>query len=98
MAKVSISIPDDLKDRLDAHAAETGQKRSEAVANILTAYFAGHVRSPEVVTADQLAELAEELDQVRDYLAELHGSKPESFPRPEWVERRTTRSFISPRS
>lgn len=94
MAKISVSIPDELKEQLDDYAEQSGQKRSEAVANILTAYFAGHVRSPEVVTADQLAELAEEVDQVQAYLAELHRSKPKSFPRPEWIERPATRSFI----
>ena len=102
MAKISISIPAELKDQLDTYAEDTGFKRSEAVAHILTAYFQGEVSSPspqtkcsEGIDPAQLADLETELQSVQNYLANLHDLNPDHFPRPAWVEQpRAVRSFI----
>lgn len=83
MAKVSISIPDELKEHLDQFVADTGQNRSEAVANILAAFFEEYSR-PEQST--QLDDLAVQLAQVKAYLENLHDLDPDSRPRPEWVD------------
>ncbi len=91
MAKISVSIPDELKDELDAFAEETGFKRSAAVAHILTAYFEGQVHSP--VTATSFAQLREDLAQVQAYLEALHNADPASYPRPSWLPE-SRRSFI----
>jgi hypothetical protein len=95
MAKISVSIPDDLKDQLDTYAEDTGFKRSEAVAYILTAYFRGEVNSPSPIDPSQLADLQTDLQPVQNYLAHLHDLNPDHFPRPAWVEQpRSVRSFI----
>ena len=99
MAKISISIPDELKDQLDTYATDTGLKRSEAVAHILTAYFQGEVRSPSPIDPAQLAhlqtDLQTDLQSVQNYLAHLHDLNPDYFPRPAWIEQpRAVRSFI----
>ena len=80
-AKFSISLPEHLKQELDRHAADTGQNRSEAVAEILAEYFRDHARPPGHTNA----ELAAQLAQVRGYLETLHQLNPDLHPRPEWL-------------
>ena len=95
MAKISISIPDELKDQLDIYAEDTGFKRSEAVAHILTAYFRGEIRSPSLIDPQSITDLQTDLQAVQNYLAKLHDLNPETYPRPAWLEQpRALRSFI----
>ncbi|MFA7484149.1 MAG: ribbon-helix-helix domain-containing protein [Vulcanimicrobiota bacterium] len=95
MAKISVSIPDELKEQLDTYAEETGFKRSEAVAHILTAYFQGEVSSPTPIDPAQLADIKAGLQSVQNYLDNLHSLNPDQFPRSPWnQEPRTVRSFI----
>lgn len=78
MAKISVSIPDELKDQLDTYAEDTGLKRSEAVAHILTAYLQGEIRSPSPIDPAQFAHLQTDLQSVQNYLANLHDLNPAS--------------------
>lgn len=89
-AKISISLPEHLKNELDRHAADTGQKRSEAVAEILAEYFRDHARPPGHTNA----ELAAQLAQLRSYLETLHNLNPDEHPRPEWLPEPRTTSAI----
>ena len=92
MAKISISIPDELKRQLDEHAAETGQKRSEAVAAILEAHFADLSREPE--QNSQVENLKRQLEQVRSHLETLYSLDPDNRPRPEWMPEPGYRGFF----
>lgn len=87
MAKISVSIPDELKEQLDTYALQTGFKRSAAVAHILEAFFADEVRRPGDVSPEQVSEIDQDLDEVQAYLAQLHEQNPDLFPKPDWVEK-----------
>jgi hypothetical protein len=101
VAKISVSIPDELKARLDVYADETGFTRSGAVSHVLEAFFADEVRSPEAIDPERVETINRDLAQTRKYLEALHERDPENFPRPEWLppdEPDTTiRSFITRR-
>jgi hypothetical protein len=86
MAKISVSLPDELKDQLDAYAAETGFKRSEAVAHVLTAFFAGEIQEPTPIDPKDVENMNHYLALTMDYLEALHEQDPQMFPKPEWVE------------
>ena len=104
MAKISVSLPDELKDRLEAFATDIGLKRSAAVAHILEVFFADQIADPNEAHHERLAELDNKLDQVMDYIEDLHAKDPGHYARPEWLpatgktKRRRTRSFIRRRS
>ncbi len=86
MAKISVSIPDELKEQLDTYAEQTGFKRSAAVAHILEAFFAGEVQDPEEISPERLQNMDHYLAEVMEYIEALHERKPKQFPRPEWME------------
>ena len=92
MAKISVSIPDELKEQLDSYADQTGLKRSKAVAHILEEFFSDQARLPASLDSKRLDEFDEDLDEVQAYLAQLHEQDPEHFPRPPWVEKPVLRS------
>ena len=70
MAKLSISIPDELKEKLDERSDAEGVTVSHMVADALKAYFA----LPPGPTPPPPPGLAEELRQMQAYLWELHFS------------------------
>lgn len=77
MAKLSISIPDELKELLDDRADKEHVPVSHVVSEALRQYFALPVDdqvpkagSPSPTPAD----LAEQLRQVQEYLCDLHFS------------------------
>lgn len=95
MAKISVSIPDESKEQLDAYAAETGFKRSEAVAHILELFFAGEIAESDPEAPEPLDALADQLRQVVEYLDGLRSAHPEIFFEPEWSKEKPKRiSFI----
>ncbi len=47
MAKISISLPDDLKTRLDAYAQTHGQSVSETIQDALEAFLNGTTNEPD---------------------------------------------------
>lgn len=97
MAKISVSIPDELKEQLDTYSEQTGLKRSKALAYILESFFADYSTRPTSLNAAKLDEIDEDLDEVQAYLSRLHALDPEYYPQPPWVEKpkRRARSFLS---
>ena len=98
MAKISISLPDELAEQLDNYAEETGFKRSAAVAHILESFFADHSHKPQQISQEQIESFEEDLDEIQGYLNQLHELQPETFPRPSWVEKPRKRGFLRTRS
>lgn len=65
--QISIRLPDDLLDRLDYVAGETGQKRSGLVRRALYAYL-----DSRMVGADESP-----IDRVRDLIGSAYGGPPD---------------------
>lgn len=93
MAKISISLPDELAEQLDSYAEQTGFKRSAAVAHVLENFFTDHSHKPQQISQEQIEHFEEELDEIQSYLRQLHELKPDTFPRPSWVERAPRRGL-----
>lgn len=81
MAKISVSIPDELKETLDQYATENDLKRSELVTHILSQYFdTGESEKPEF----DFAALAADVQNMKTYLNEIYMLG--DFPVPPWIE------------
>jgi len=75
LAKLSISIPDDLKELLEARAESEKMPVSHVVSDALKAYFAlPNAEIPEQPDSPRPTSSSEELRQVQEYLWELHQS------------------------
>ena len=97
MAKLSVSIPDDQKDLLDAYAEKHGLGTSAVIQQALAAFLGSEEPKP---TSDILDLRVTALEQylkafllhyglVRDGLEQLAGSSPDvvippAFPQPPW--------------
>lgn len=76
MARFTVSVSDEVKERLDAFAEEKGYNRSEAFELIVQGFFAEEpivVEEPaEEVPEGDVAEVWEFLKAQYEYLAQLH--------------------------
>lgn len=74
LAKLSISIPDDLKELLDARSESENVPVSHLVTDALRAYFAQPLEEQEkpVPTPPPLAGSSEEVRQIQEYLWDLY--------------------------
>ena len=94
MAKVSVSIPDDLKEQLDDYAENTGFNRSTAVSHILKTFFNSEAQIPDPIDPDLITQLSERLNEISDYIGALHESDPERYTRPVWMPQPKSRSQL----
>ena len=74
LAKLSVSIPDDLKELLDARSESEGTPVSHLVTDALRAYFAQGSEEQEKPgpTPPPLAGSSEEVRQIQEYLWDLY--------------------------
>ena len=72
MAKISVSISDELKARLDKRAEEDGMAVSHVVSMALKQYLDGPAVTPE--ESQPIGASSEEWDELRDYLWVLSSS------------------------
>ena len=80
MARITLSIADDVAAQLDAYAEESNLNRSQAAELILRKFFAGG----EASSAD---DLAQQLAEVKDYLTLFHDAMSgftDQLPKPPW--------------
>ncbi len=98
MARITLSIADDVAAQLDAYAAESHLNRSQAAELVFRKFFAGDEASPSGTGDDALA-LAQQLAEIKDFLTLFHGALvgfTDQLPELPWAENQVV-SFIGRR-
>lgn len=112
MAKISVSLPDDLKERLDAYAQAHNQSVSESVQIALEKLLNGSSPppppppappAPPASTVDQLVrsyvqDLAIEVEMMRRSMQGAMLPVPYPLPAPPWHSARSTEERWPPES
>lgn len=84
MARITLSIADEVAAQLDAYAEENNLNRSQAAELILRKFFAGEATERAPVGDD----LAQQLAEVKDYLTLFHDAMSgftDQLPKPPWA-------------
>ena len=85
MARITLSIADDVAAQLDAHAEESNLNRSQAAELIFRKFFAGEVASAMATGKED--NLGQQLAEVKDYLLLFHDALSgftDQLPKPPW--------------